>query len=269
LTIDSGASIHCGGDPNDITEPDGTIPKIKIRDASGSLQPVTLSGASTQVVKTRQSGFRESMRLKHWVYSPGLRTRLFSVERAFADDGIRSDFNNLKRLTLKSGSIVPFMETERKYQIIARPLRRSPVPIASHTELALSAMDDFAKSMQEHARLGHFSHNRVGSKIGWQSKAHGRDCAPCMLNARLHARRHQQRLDQGKSYTYFGQRVSSDLVVGFPPSIRHGFVAAIVFYDWATSAISVGYLQSKEKDAILSAFKQFVESDHADIMQIC
>ena len=182
LTIDSGASIHCGGDPNDVTEPDGTIPKIKIRDASGCLQPVTLSGASTQIVKTRQSGFRESMRLKHWVYSPGLRTRLFSVERAFADDGIRSDFNHLKRLTLKSGSIVPFMETERKYQIIARPLRRSPVPVASHTELALSAMDDFAKSMQEHARLGHFSHNRVGSKIGWQSKGHGRD-ALCAMHA--------------------------------------------------------------------------------------
>jgi hypothetical protein len=42
-------------------------------------------------------------------------------------------------------------------------------------------------------------------------------------------------------------------------------VAAIVFYDWATSAISVGYLQSKEKNAILSAFKQF-ESDHADLL---
>ena len=38
--------------------------------------------------------------------------------------------------------------------------------------------------------------------------------------------------------------MSSDLVLGFPPSIRHGFVAAIIFYDWATSRISVGYLQS-------------------------
>ena len=34
------------------------------------------------------------------------------------------------------------MATERKYQIIARPLRRSPT--ASYTELAFAAMDDFA-----------------------------------------------------------------------------------------------------------------------------
>ena len=263
LTIDSGASIHCGGDPADVTEPDGTIPKVKIRVASGALQQVTLSGASTQVVKTRQSGYRETMRLKTWMHSPGLSTRLFSVERGFEDDGIKSEFNDIKRLTLKSGRIVPFLKLERKYQISARPLRRSSVP--SHTELALAAMDDFTKSMQDHARLGHFSHNRVGSTIGWQSKYHGRDCAACMLNARHHARRHVARLDQGKNFTYFGQRVSSDLVVGFPPSIRHAFVAAIIFYDWGTSRIDVGYLKSKEKDAILSAFKQF-ESDHADLL---
>ena len=136
LTIDSGASIHCGGDPADVTEPDGTIPKVKIRVASGALQQVTLSGASTQVVKTRQSGYRETMRLKTWMHSPGLSTRLFSVERGFEDDGIKSEFNDIKRLTLKSGRIVPFLKLERKYQISARPLRRSSVP--SHTELALA-----------------------------------------------------------------------------------------------------------------------------------
>ena len=42
-------------------------------------------------------------------------------------------------------------------------------------------------------------------------------------------------------------------------------MAAIIFYDWATSRIAVGYLQSKDKQAILSAFKQF-ESDHADLL---
>ena len=287
MTVDSGATGHCTGFEGDVTDLHPVLmPKIKIRVASGSLSQVTKMGNSAQVVKVRQSTFKEVMNLKKMRFSEGLSTRLFSVREGYEADGIKSHFNGVNSLVLPGPRKheVKFEEHQRKYMISAAPLpsRKLMLPRvtddkyqaavkaqlsdASYTELALAAMDEHQKSMMRHAQLGHFSHNRIG---GGGMRLH-RNCHACMLGgSTLKAKQHGAREDnrkRGEEYSKFGQRVSSDLVTGLPPSVRHGFVAAIIFYDWATSHIGVAFLKTKDHESILAAFKQY-EADNADLLR--
>ena len=63
-----------------------------------------------------------------------------------------------------------------------------------------------------------------------------------------------------KSYTFFGERVASDLCGPFPTSIN-GDKYLIVFFDCYSKFITVYTLPNKEAETVLDAFKQFL-SDH-------
>jgi len=67
----------------------------------------------------------------------------------------------------------------------------------------------------------------------------------------------------GKSeFTYFGQRIASDLCGPFPTG-ENGETDAIVFHESDSKYIVVYAIPDKTKETVLSAFQQFI-SDHSD-----
>ena len=138
---------------------------LQIRVANGALCQADKVGPSTQIVKTRQSGFKERMVLKKVLYSSCApkTTRLYSVRQGFEKDGIRAEFNGINRLVLHTTSrrrvSIPFATHEKKYLVHAKP-----ADTRSFTDLALKAIAYEATELDalRHARYAHFSHVRTG-----------------------------------------------------------------------------------------------------------
>ena len=65
-------------------------------------------------------------------------------------------------------------------------------------------------------------------------------------------------------FTYFGQRISSDLCGPFPVS-HDGHKYAIVFHDSYTGYIVVYTLPDKERSTVLEAFKRFMSENEENL----
>ena len=267
MTADSGATIHCSGNPHDVPldTADPAPPKVKIRVASGSLCNIDRRGPSMQVVKTRQSGLRECMALARVHYSSAMprTTRLYSVRCGYEEDGIKSLFNGYDRLVLRNRMTVPFHPDPKRYFFRAVPIAVATAyavraEISMTTALVMPANITGAETddlMLKHARYAHFGHLRTGVRVA--------NCPACMLAGKRYftksAARGARKPD--RTYTYFGERVSSDMVVGLPPSCKNGFTIALIHYDWATGTVASNYLKSKTLEAIGAGLVQF-QKDH-------
>ena len=252
-TNDSGAMRHSSGDAADATHDIEHMPKVRVRVANGTLHPVASRSKSLQVMKTRQSGYEETVELSGLLCTPALRSngrpiRLFASIYAFYHDGIQTEFNNTNVMTLPNGHKVQMIvdPLECKARVAARP--------AKHRAASVNTTDAvFDDESINHARLVHFGNNRTGL---W--KHDPTTCKHCMLGGHRHAPYHKkQPRERAKEYTFFGQRVSSDIVGPFTPSVTHGFKWAIVFYDWYSGHVSIGYLKAKESQAIKASLQQY------------
>ena len=275
--VDSGCTAHMTFDPRDLSQRDSMVPKIKVRVANGSLEQPSCSGSADLVVKQRQSGYVKTMRLSNVLVVPTLAWKLFSVKSAFNIDGIRSYFNEWPHLTLPAGHTVPFLQHASKYLVVALPMQgwRKRADANAAASVSASSSDvttDLHDDDLIHARLGHFGLARVRSAEGRSDGVphlgrHDHDPTQCeaCLRGGARAMPFQRRKTPRIQFKSFGDRVSSDLCGPFPASKPHDFTYAIVFYDWATSYIKTYYLKSKEGEAVLAAFKQFL-SDHKDML---
>ncbi|EOD21576.1 hypothetical protein EMIHUDRAFT_241028 [Emiliania huxleyi CCMP1516] len=104
--------------------------------------------------------------------------------------------------------------------------------------------DDF---LLWHARLGHFSRDRVVGALRYKGYAFrpGSDrciCDACLLNRRRKG--HPSHPTNRRVYTYFGERVASDLngPIKLLPWSVHKFVYAINFVDYFSGVIAVYFL---------------------------
>ena len=262
-TNDSGAMRHSSGDAADATHDIERMPKVKVRVASGTLHPVASRSKSLQVMKTRQSGYNETAELSGLLYTPALRSngrpiRLFASIYAFYHDGIQTEFNGTNVMTLPNGHKVQMTvdPLECKARVAARPAKN--VHHAASVNTTDAVFDDDSIN---HARLVHFGNNRTGL---W--KHDPTTCKHCMLGGHRHAPYHKkQPRERAKEYTFFGQRVSSDIVGPFTPSVTHGFKWAIVFYDWYSGHVSIGYLKAKESQAIKASLQQYQVDNQAHL----
>ena len=95
------------------------------------------------------------------------------------------------------------------------------------------------------------------------------DCNACLQGGArkiptfVQPRRPRKYNSFGKNeFTYFGQRIASDLCGPFPKG-NHGELYAIVFHDSYSKYIALYALPDKSKETVLTAFQQFL-SDHSD-----
>ena len=127
--------------------------------------------------------------------------------------------------------------------------------------------DDF---LLWHARLGHFSRDRVVGALRYKGYAFrpGSDrciCDACLLNRRRKG--HPSHPTNRRVYTYFGERVASDLngPIKLLPWSVHKFVYAINFVDYFSGVIAVYFLEKGDSAEILGAIRAFLR-DHAHLL---
>ena len=303
-TIDSGADVHASCNLNDITHITEMMPKLIVRVADGTAHRAAAVGSSVQIVKKRASGFKMGMVLSAMYAFPTLApesprfgegakqgARLFSVKQAFARDGIETFFNgdNLIRLPPdRKGRrrTVHFEEHPSKHLIVGEPVPKTPAPPPTAAEaLALAAKDIDADLMR--ARFCYFSLKRIilglkheGSPAPHPSQGgNDEDIVRAIAIGGGVRKRYNHKAGGGnakrppsplapKKYTIFGERISSDLLGPMPPSLTHGYRYAINFYDHATGKVAIYYLKSKEYQAVLAAFKQFISDHRAQLSEV-
>ena len=295
FTVDSGADVHASYSESDVTHGDiELMPKLVVRVADGKAHRATIKGPSAQIVKKRVSGFKLGMVLSALYAFPTLApqsprsgegakqgARLFSVKQAFANDGIDTFFNgdNLIRLPPDRKGRRRAVHFEK--HPFKHVLAGAPIPMIKDVQRPTTEADIDADLVR--ARCCYFSLRRValglkqeGSKVPDMRDA-GQDADITHAIATgggvkkkyhkaggVNSKRPESKQD--KTYSKFGERISSDLYGPLPASTLHGYRYAINFYDHATGKVAVNYLKSKESQAVLAAFKQFV-SDHRKLLE--
>ena len=98
-----------------------------------------------------------------------------------------------------------------------------------------------------------------GSKNGSKIHDHSshKPCPAC-IEGGMSRKAFPKRNLTPREYTYFGERISSDLCGPFPKSVD-GFTYVICFIDKTTDISAIYLLKSKGKEEVMSAFESFLE----------
>ena len=276
-TVDCGSDMHVHPNREVLSKVIAEQPNIKVRAANKKLMDVSCMGTiHTEVTTYKEvkdvNGSSKKYRPPKRVPSiskalltsvlivPGVAKPLFSCEHGFEHDGIQSHLNGERRLQFPDGAYADF-NAPPKYTV---DLGMGTVgAYAASTEPPRKCDPDTA-----HAILGHSGVLRIQSAAGRSTglDLHGftHDPASCIHCRCAGARRKPFKLPDKSPAKAFGDRVSSDLCGPFPASTPHGFKYICTFTDHATGEISVYFLKTKQADAVLAAFKQFIaDNKHA------
>ena len=120
-----------------------------------------------------------------------------------------------------------------------------------------------------HRRLAHFNARRIKAADGRSTgidftlfKPHSHDptqCQACMINSRRHSHRRRSEAQRtgARRFSFFGERISSDLCE-MVVSIPHGYKYFIIFVDHASTYLHIQFLTDKLPHHVLQALKHFI-----------
>jgi hypothetical protein len=207
---------------------------------------------------TRLAGVGPLKRDGHWTY--------------FNTDNSASLENCLK---LKNGKYVLFTNDPKHYEIVSCV---APMP---NLETARLSRDARRSSLEVHASLLHFNSKAIrnsnilisgfdirsltveasdcsGCRLGkTKMPPHRRGTAPSQGGTRVPPGTRGIRAPSSTGYTYFGQRVDSDISTTFPASWPHGFTAAIDFCDRASADVFYYFLVRRTGSEVAGAAQEF------------
>ena len=248
-TVDSGATIHCIKDRHLFTHLDNTR-KIQLKVANG--QTMWSQGVGDCKIKVRDSNGRLSdLILRNCVYSPHFSSNLISTRRLWLDNKVSAHFGNTNYLKDHHTFQKYFFDFDNKY-ILNSTFR------ATHTiDLAAEVID----SQTLHSRFNHTSprtllklHTRCTGIEPSTGKHDHNDCPACKQGG---ARKKPFPKRFSNKFSYFGERISSDLCGPFPKSV-HGDLYAICFIDSATNYLWVKTLKTKASAEVKQAFEEYL-----------
>ena len=247
FVIDSGATIHCINDKSLFTSFD---PSRIINVVVANNQVITCEGAGTVVLPlTNDQGITRQVVLHNCVYSPHFGTNLISVRRLWKDNRISTRFGRRNYLKCKATGD-KFEFNEAGYNITSAYSVRKADSIDMKTL---------------HARFGHPSHERMKhliahSKgiphISHHTPQHPDDCDACNAGG---GKRFPFPSRKKHKYTYFGERISSDICGPFPKSVD-GYKYALCFVDSATNYLDVFLLKSKAAHEVSDCFRKYLNT---------
>ena len=196
------------------------MPQIRLRVANGATRQVEMVGSSVQIVKGSKGS--EKIHLDEVMIVSCLVNKMYSVRQGFERDGIQCYLNNDPHLRTRTGNRIPFASHPSKYVVpMARPKNVRFVDAYATTP---------SPEQLIHARYMHASAPRIRSLYGHNYHFDASNCPACLLGVGTHHYTKPKR-PTPKIFTYFGEKISSDLCGPFPPSFIHNFIYAIVFYD--------------------------------------
>ena len=287
MLIDSGATSHMVDNALKLSRVTATNPRGRdVRVANGHVIRSTHVGEMDVTVNARYrrktnkiENCATVMTLTDVLVVPGLKTDLFSCNAAFECDGIRSYFNDERRLVLPDGGEVSFAEGGHRRKSLIKYHQ-------AHGSANLAASTTAAANDMVHNLLAHFSPDRIAmarermrssSSSSLQNQASGmpktselqhasHDCLSCGLGGAHKPAISHTRPRQHARVGVFGDSVHVDLCGPYPPSVHTGFKYVIGFADRATREVHIYFLVSKTAEEVRGAIETFV-SDNGRVKQ--
>lgn len=267
--IDTGATKHASGKAKLFPRKYVTAvrPNLVVEMADNNRCAVELIGSMLLPISYRQSiGTSAKKRAKLLVSDALLVPKLndvtlISPKALFANEGIRTYFNDDLYMRAPSGQIFDFVETERLYILpfTSDDGPTCPVLAISHKPSRPLSIDDL------HAKFAHFS---VDSIVGSQHCFTGVDVShlpiaarskfECETCARAAMRRHAAPEQRGVKFTRFAQCICSDTCDMGVYSTPFGFRYFLTFMDMATRYLFVYFLRTHEHAEVRRAYTQFM-----------
>ena len=250
-TVDSGATIHCIKDKHLFTNLD-TNHKVRLKVANGKI--MTGEGVGTCVLKLNgNDGKLHDVILHNCVYSPNFSNNLISCRRLWRDSKISSHFDDRNYLKCKMTGTKFYFNFNNSFKL--ESFR------ATH-ELNFAEHCDSATL---HSRFNHASPHKIRKLL---SNSTGINVSPSEINQHDHddctgcktggARRLPFHKSPSQKFTYFGERISSDLCGPFTKSVD-GYKYSLCFVDSATNKLKIYLLKDKSAEGVKASFKSFLE----------
>ena len=247
--VDSGATIHCIRDKSLFTHLD-TSKHISVRVADS--RAITSEGVGTCAVQLMSAdGASHTVMLHNCIYSPNFSENLISTRRLWLDNRMSTHMGDTSYFKCHSTNTRYYFENDCNLDLVPTARR-----IQHEVDLDLV-----------HTRFNHCGKHRMRKMFdvtdGLGDKPLGKHdshtCPACLEGAH---RRKAFAKRRTHVYTYFGERISSDLCGPFPKSID-GFTYALCFVDAHTDYSAIYLLKSKSANEVQTAFNEFL-TDHKE-----
>ena len=245
--VDSGATITCTNRPDAITMPYDNHKNVDVRVADG--RTVRALAIGSMVTKLRDEfGTLHSVTLHNVVYHPNF-ANLLSVRQLWRYNRMRSTFGDKCILyQVDTGVTFPFNYT-RGYT-------------------TCSAMSAHLTNDQIHSRFGHVSERRLrklaeicgDEKLAELLRNYKHDSATCKGCRAGKARKQAFPKRVNRNYSYFGEKLSSDLCGPFPKSID-GYRYLLNVVDAYTGELWIHPLRTKLSEDVRNAFNRFLDDN--------
>ena len=258
FTPDSGATVSVTDDMSIFHTVDDVSPNVYVQVANR--QRVKASAIGTVKLTFNDSnGKPYTVLLSNVLYSPHFSGNLLSVEALYAQHKIATVFQGKKAHFLTSdGTHIPFAADEaRRYTIRAYSVEHDSV-------------------MLWHRRFMHAGSaalRRLGDVIPCLAPTtyDFKECDACLQGGAKRLpfgvqakRRNIPTSRKVQRFTYFGQRIASDLCGPFPKGIN-GEQYACIFHDSFSKYVCVYCINDKSRESVLQAFERFL-SDHQEVL---
>ena len=264
-TTDSGATVSVTNRLDIFETIDDVSPNVKVRVANGHTVSVQCIG-TVRLNMVDSSGKPYAVLLSNVFYSPDFSSNLLSVHEMYRQHRISTVFrgNKASFVTADDVEIPITFSRDRQYLLQAN---------AVVNESALcDALADLWHSRLMHC--GNAALRRMACVIPAlkRCKFDFSKCDACLsgagrklpISVKPRASPDSSFRRKPHKFTYFGERIASDLCGPFPTGLR-GEKYTINFYDCHTKYIKLYCLPNKEKLTVLNAFKQFL-ADHQHIL---
>ena len=254
FVIDSGASVHCVNDMSLFETIYENHPEVRITVANKQVLVAQAVG-TVRVPMTATDGSKHDVVLHNVVYHPHFHTNLLSVKRLWKDSRMSTKF--------ASKNVFKDVHTGRKFMF-------------EQTSVGYSTTFSATKSLSPeviHSRFGHCGVRRIrmmrerceGFPHDGEIPDHDpSNCDACKMGA---SRAKHFVSKSGREYTYFGEKLSSDLCGPMPKSIE-GYKYMFCIVDAYTNWLVQIPLKSKSSEEVklalerfLSEYKQYLPTD--------
>ena len=246
--VDSGATIHCIRDKSLFTHLD-TSKCINVKVADKRV--IRSEGVGTCAVQLRSaSGTTHTVMLHNCVYSPKFSENLISTRRMWLDNKMSTHMGEVSYFKCARTHTRYYFQNDCKLDIVAEARR-----VTSDLDANLI-----------HSRFNYCGKHRlrklydVTNGLGSVHDMSEYTPHPAVLEGASRKRAFSKRRSQ--VYSYFGERISSDLCGPFPTSVD-GFTYALCFVDAHTDYSALYLLKSKSSAEVREAFDSFLK-DHKE-----
>ena len=252
--VDSGATVHCVNDFSLLTSvyTDRTPVSIKVADK----RVLRSHAVGTVVTHLKDSEGRDhQITLHNVVYHPEFGCNLLSVRRLWRDNRLSTKFREHNYLKCShTGAKFPF-SFSGQYR-------------TQTANAAVSTSKHHVDSDLLHSRFGHCSARRLGKLVERSRRMpkcnnlHSHDPSTCDACKSGGAKRKPFHKREGNPFTYFGERLSSDMCGPFTKSVE-GYTYMLNIVDACTNDLSVHFLYSKSSSEVKDAMEQFLRDNRA------